>query len=57
MHFKANEVKTVEFKIDIEMLKFYNYNLEYVAEEGEFKVFVGGNSQDALEEKFCYSKD
>lgn len=57
VHFKANEVKTVEFKINIEMLKFYNYNLEYVAEEGEFRVFVGGNSEDVLKEKFYYSKN
>lgn len=57
VHFKANETKTIEFKIDIEMLKFYNYNLEYIAEEGEFKVFVGGNSEDVLEEKFLYGKN
>ena len=33
-------------------LRFYNYNLDFVAEPGEFEVFVGGNSRDLLSEKF-----
>ena len=34
------------------MLKFWNEKLEFVAESGEFKVFVGGDSVNVLEDKF-----
>lgn len=49
---KAGESKTVKFTIDAEMLKFYNSNLDYVAEPGEFVVMIGGNSRDLKEAKF-----
>ncbi len=49
---KAGESKTVKFTIDAEMLKFYNSNLDYVAEPGEFIVMIGGNSRDLKEKKF-----
>lgn len=49
---KAGESKTVRFTIDAEMLKFYNSNLDYVAEPGEFIVMIGGNSRDLKEKKF-----
>jgi beta-glucosidase len=42
----------VEFTIDIEDLKFYNSNLEFVAEPGAFTIFVGGNSRDVLQTDF-----
>ena len=42
----------VKFTITNDDLKFYNYNLQYVSEPGEFEVFVGGNSRDVLMEKF-----
>lgn len=51
-YFKPYEVKKIKFEIDIEMLKFWNESLEYVAEEGEFKVFVGGDSINTLEMVF-----
>lgn len=51
-HFKPHEIKKIEFKIDIEMLKFWSASLDYIVEEGEFKVFVGGDSVNVLEEKF-----
>jgi beta-glucosidase len=41
---KKGENKTVTFEISNEVLKFYNSNLDYVAEPGQFEVFVGGNS-------------
>lgn len=50
--FKPYEVKHVKFNIDINMLKFWNQKLEYVAERGTFKVFVGTDSENTLEEKF-----
>lgn len=38
------EEKIVTFEINEDMLKFYNDNLEFVAEEGEFMAYVGGDS-------------
>ena len=42
---KAGESKTVSFKITPELLYFYDYDLNYVAEPGDFDVMIGGNSQ------------
>jgi beta-glucosidase len=44
--------KTVTFTIDEELLKFYDYDLNYVAESGDFQVFVGPNSRDAEMKEF-----
>lgn len=41
---KKGEKQTVRFDIIIEDLKFYNSDLKFVAEPGQFEVFVGGNS-------------
>lgn len=49
---KKGESSQVSFTIDIEDLKFYNSDLQFVAEPGEFKVFVGGNSRDVKEAGF-----
>lgn len=49
---KAGETKTVTFQLTKEDLSFYNYDLNWVAEPGEFSVFVGGNSRDVKEAKF-----
>lgn len=49
---KAGESKVVNFTIQPEMLKFYNYNLEYVWEPGEFEVMIGGNSRDVSSARF-----
>ncbi len=54
--FEPNEVKIIEFEININMLKFWNENLRYVAEEGEFYVFVGTDSTNVLKEKFKLMK-
>ncbi|MGJ1285453.1 beta-glucosidase BglX [Sphingobacterium spiritivorum] len=50
--FKAGETKAVEFELTEEDLKFYNEKLEFVAEPGEFEVYVGTNSRDILTSKF-----
>lgn len=42
---KAGESRKVSFKITPEMLKFYNYNLDFVCEPGDFEVMIGGDSQ------------
>jgi beta-glucosidase len=49
---KAGEAKTVSFEITVNDLKYYNYDLKYVAEPGDFKVFIGGNSRDVKEADF-----
>jgi beta-glucosidase len=41
---KKGEKQTVTFEITVEDLKFYNSDLQFVAEPGQFDVFVGGNS-------------
>ncbi|MCM4157215.1 beta-glucosidase BglX [Gramella sp. AN32] len=41
---KKGESKTVTFEISEDDLKFYNSQLEFVAEPGEFEFFVGGSS-------------
>jgi beta-glucosidase len=43
---KAGETKTVTFTISTEDLKFYNSELKYDWEPGEFDIMVGGNSRD-----------
>jgi beta-glucosidase len=40
------ESKTVTFTITPELLKFYNFDLEYVAEPGDFDLMIGPNSAD-----------
>ena len=49
---KAGETQTVTFQLTKEELSFYNYELKWGAEPGEFSVFVGGNSRDVKEAKF-----
>jgi beta-glucosidase len=51
---KKGESKQVSFNISINDLKFYNSSLKYVAESGEFKVFIGTNSQDVKEGVFKF---
>ena len=53
---KAGESKTVSFKITEEDLKFYNSDLKFVAEPGEFKLFIGTNSRDVKETSFSLTK-
>ncbi|NBL64239.1 beta-glucosidase BglX [Flavobacterium sp. NST-5] len=52
INFKKGETKTVTFEIDVEDLKFYNSNLDFVAEPGKFQVFVGTNSDEVLTKEF-----
>lgn len=52
IHLRAGESKQVCFQITPEMLKFYNYDLEFVNEPGEFDVMIGGNSRDVKTARF-----
>lgn len=56
INLKAGESKEVTFTISENDLKFYNSALKYVAEPGEFKVFIGSNSRDVKESKFTLTK-
>ncbi|UVH53054.1 beta-glucosidase BglX [Pseudomonas sp. CBSPBW29] len=49
---KAGERRIIEFTLDENDLKFYNAQLDYVAEPGEFKVQIGLDSQDVQEQSF-----
>lgn len=41
---KKGETQTVSFEITVEDLKFYNSDLQFVAEPGRFQLFIGTNS-------------
>lgn len=43
---KAGEQQTVSFTITDNDLKYYNHELEYILEPGEFDIMVGPNSRD-----------
>lgn len=49
---EAGESRTLKFTLNWETLAFYNRELKFVAEPGEFEVMIGGNSQDVLTAKF-----
>ncbi|NDV81276.1 beta-glucosidase BglX [Bacteroides sp. 51] len=42
---KAGESKTISFEITPGLLSFYDYDLNYVAEPGDFDIMIGGNSR------------
>ena len=46
IHLKAGESQVVTFTITPELLKFYDYNLNYVLELGDFDIMIGPNSSD-----------
>jgi len=46
------ESKVVSFELSSEDLRFYNQELNFKAEPGAFKVFVGPNSRDVKEAQF-----
>ncbi|NJW54095.1 beta-glucosidase BglX [Salinimicrobium oceani] len=50
------ESKTVEFQVTVEDLKFYNSQLEHVAEPGEFEFFVGGTSDCEMQGSFTLTE-
>jgi beta-glucosidase len=50
---KSGESKTIRFIIDKEKLSFYNNDLKWVAEPGEFELMIGASSRDIrLHDKF-----
>jgi beta-glucosidase len=53
---KKGESREIVFNLSTDDLKFYNTDLKYVYEPGEFKVYVGGNSQQVKEAGFTLVK-
>lgn len=49
---KKGETQTVTLELTSDDLKFYNSNLEFVAEPGAFEIFVGTNSDTTLKTGF-----
>jgi beta-glucosidase len=52
IYLTKGEKKTVTFEISIEDLKFYNSEIEFVAEPGMFDVYIGTNSDSQEKESF-----
>lgn len=48
--------KEVTFEISEDMLKFWDENLRYDSENGDFKVYIGTNSEDTLFDIFSLKK-
>ena len=53
---KAGESKKISFPITTAELKFYNYDLKYDWEPGEFEIMIGGNSRDVKMAKLIWNK-
>lgn len=51
---KPNEYKKVEFEITEEMLRFYNIDMEYQSEAGDFEVYIGTDSETKNKTEFEY---
>jgi beta-glucosidase len=51
---QPGDSQTISFDITENDLKFYDYNLNFIAEPGEFDVFIGGNSRDVEKASFTY---
>jgi beta-glucosidase len=49
---QPGEKRRVEFVLSSEQLGFWNREMRYVVEPGEFRVMVGSNSADVIEAKF-----
>ncbi|HKR61321.1 MAG TPA: beta-glucosidase BglX [Pyrinomonadaceae bacterium] len=49
---QAGEKKRIEFELSSRQLGFYNREMRFVVEPGEFEVMVGPNSEDLIEAKF-----
>ena len=51
---EPGESKKVNVTIDRSMLEFYRADMSYGAEPGDFKVFIGGSSDNVKEASFSY---
>ena len=49
---KAGEIQQVSFVLSVEDLKFYNSDLKWTYEPGDFSVFIGGDSENVKAANF-----
>ena len=49
---KPGETREVTFAVDLDMLMFYDENLNFVAEPGEFELMIGPNCRDVERRRF-----
>ncbi|MDG2432713.1 glycoside hydrolase family 3 C-terminal domain-containing protein, partial [Flavobacterium sp.] len=54
---QPGQSKDVLFKINKKTIEFFTANRKWESEEGDFKVFVGTNSDTTLEKRFSYRND
>ena len=52
IYLQPNESRTVRFTIAPEMLKFYNADLKFVTEPGDFDVMIGSDSRNVKTARF-----
>jgi beta-glucosidase len=53
---QPGEKRRLEFQLTSEHLGFYNRDMRFVVEPGEFKVFVGNSSEGGLESNFTVTQ-
>ncbi|MNJ51745.1 Periplasmic beta-glucosidase precursor [compost metagenome] len=56
IHLQAGEKRKVCFTITEDMLKFHTKDMKYEAEEGNFEVYIGNNSENVLTSTFKFTK-
>ncbi|MGB6267998.1 MAG: fibronectin type III-like domain-contianing protein, partial [Olleya sp.] len=49
---EPGETKTIQLTLTKEELGFFNNQGEFIVEEGDFEVYVGGSSKTTLQDKF-----
>lgn len=52
VHLEPGEERRLSFEIPYEKLGYYDDNMNYVVEPGDFDIFAGGSSADCLRERF-----
>ena len=52
--FEENEEKKISFKINKEMFKYYDQNLNYRVDDGQIILYVGTSSNKTLEQKIIF---
>ena len=52
VNIKKGEKQTITFSISVQDLKFYNSDLKFVAETGDFEIFIGTNSDTQMKLNF-----
>ncbi|WP_068503623.1 beta-glucosidase BglX [Paenibacillus kribbensis] len=56
IHLKAGEKRKVIFTITEDLLRFHTRDMKFEAEEGDFEIYIGKNSEDYLVTNFLFEK-